>query len=101
MFKRLAIVTATAGLWAAVFAVPAAAQQPPAPAAPQPPQTGRARICDQDIDPPAMLPPAGSGPVVWLIAPCFDAPGGVSLIDPETYLYYIHLMPSRPTQGVW
>jgi len=38
---------------------------------------------------------------VYLIAPCFEAQGGTSLIDYETYLYYIHLKPSQPSQGVW
>src|SRR5262245_18522718 len=109
MFKRLALMTATAGLLAAVFAVPAVAQQPPGQGAVQPPApTERARICDQDVPPlprrpdgTEMLPPAGSGPVVYLIAPCFDAQGGTSLIDPETYLYYIKLKPSRPSQNEW
>src|SRR5215831_7316738 len=107
MFKRLASIAATAALWAVVFASPAAAQQPPpAPAAAQP--TPRARICDQDVPPlprrpdgSEMLPPDGSGPVVYLIAPCFEAQGGTSLIDYETYLYYIQLKPSQPSQGIW
>jgi outer membrane protein insertion porin family len=101
MFKRPVIVAATVALSAAVFAVSAAAQpqQPPAPVAAQP--TPRARICDQDVTPPASLPPDGSGPVVWLIAPCFEAQGGTSLIDYETYLYYIQLKPSQPSQGLW
>jgi len=99
MFKRPVIVAATVALSAAVFAVSAAAQpqQPPAAAAVQP----RPRICDTDVAPPASLPPDGSGPVVWLIAPCFEAQGGTSLIDYETYLYYIQLKPSQPSQGIW
>jgi outer membrane protein insertion porin family len=60
-----------------------------------------ATICGQQIPPPAQLPPANSGPVVWLIAPCFEAQGGTSLIDVQTYLYYIQLKPSAPSQGVW
>jgi outer membrane protein insertion porin family len=97
MLKRLALLAGSVVLWTTGSASPALAQQAPA----QPAQTGRARICDQDVDPPAALPPAGSGPVVYLIAPCFDAQGGTSLIDYETYLYYIHLKPTRPSQGEW
>jgi hypothetical protein len=100
MFKRLGSVAAPVALWAVVFAAPAAAQQPPAAGSvPQP--SDRVRFCDQDVPPPAALPPAGSGPVVYLYGPCFDAQGGVSVIDPETYLYYIKLKPSVPSQGQW
>ena len=50
---------------------------------------------------PRALPPAGSGPVVYLIAPCFEAQGNVSLIDYQTYMFYIQTKPSAPSQGVW
>ena len=49
----------------------------------------------------AVPAPAGSGPVVYLIAPCFEEQGGASVIDPETYLYYIQLKPSLPSQDKW
>src|SRR5499427_8977343 len=97
MLKRLAIVAATAALWASAL-VPASAQ-PPAPGAPQP--TQRARVCDTDVTQPANQPPDGSGPVVYQIALCFEAQGGTSLIDYETYLYYIQLKPSQPSQNIW
>src|SRR5499427_2565888 len=97
MLKRLAIVAATAALWASAL-VPASAQ-PPAPGAPQP--TQRARVCDTDVTQPANQPPDGSAPVVFQIALCFEAQGGTSLVDYETYLYYIHLKPSQPSQGNW
>ena len=32
---------------------------------------------------------------------CFPEQGGVSVIDAETYLYYIHTQTSRPSAGVW
>ncbi len=35
------------------------------------------------------------------IGPCFEAQGGASVIEPETYLYYIQLKPSQPSQGNW
>src|SRR5579885_3489918 len=67
-----------------------AAQQPPAPAdASGNPTT----ICGQPIPPPSTLPPAGSGPVIYLIAPCWEAQGNVTLVEPATYLYYINLKP--------
>src|SRR5205085_1120700 len=86
-------------LWAA----PVLAQQQPAPTPvlPAPPVSTSTRICGQDVPPPAALPPAGSGPVLYLYAPCFEEQGGASVIDPETYLYYIQLKPSRPSQGEW
>ena len=51
----------------------------------------------------ANCPPAGSGPVLWLIAPCFAAQGNVSNVDVQTYLEYIQLKQkrSRPAEGIW
>ncbi|MBI3046671.1 MAG: outer membrane protein assembly factor BamA [Acidobacteria bacterium] len=70
------------------------------PAAPQAPG-GRPTICGVPVGPPATLPPADSGPVVYLLAPCFSAQGNVSTVEPQTYLYYIQLRPSQPSQNVW
>src|SRR5262245_9186307 len=66
---------------------------------PGPPAT----ICSQTVPPPSNLPPANSGPVVWLIAPCFEAQATTSLVDIQTYLYYIQLKDktSRPSEGIW
>jgi len=50
---------------------------------------------------PAAQPPAGSPPVVLFIAPCFEAQGNQSVIEPQTYLYYIQLKQSQPSQGIW
>ena len=33
--------------------------------------------------------------------PCFEAQGNTSLVDIQTYLYYIQLKASRPSEGVW
>ena len=78
----------------------AAAQQPaaPAPAAPQLPSV---TVCGQQAPPPRAIPPDGSVPIVLFIAPCFEAQGGTSLIEPQTYLFYIQLKQSRPSEGVW
>ena len=82
----------------AVMAAPASlrAQQPAQPAAPLPAVT----VCGQQRQPLAE-PPDGSSPVVLYIAPCFSAQGGTPLVDIETYLYYIQLKVSLPSQGVW
>jgi outer membrane protein insertion porin family len=77
-------------------AVPVRAQQPPAETPPNP-----TTICGLPIPPPAALPPDNSGPVVFQIVPCFEAQGNLPLIDPATYLYYIQLQSSRPSQGIW
>jgi outer membrane protein insertion porin family len=60
-----------------------------------------ATICGLQIPPPRALPPADSGPVIYQIVPCFEAQGNQTLVEPATYLYYIHLQPSRPSEGVW
>ena len=80
---------------APLASVTAAAQQPAAT-----PPLPAATVCGQQARPTAQ-PPAGSGPVILYIAPCFAAQGGTSLIDPETYVYYIQLKTSQPSQGVW
>ena len=72
-----------------------AAQNQEAPALPP------IRFCGQDAAAPRAQPPAGSGPVVLAYGPCFEAQGGSSVIEPQTYLYYIQLKQSRPSEGVW
>ena len=73
------VVTRTALALAASAVAAAAAAQPPAP----PPAPGQAQpgeelptvtVCGQQARP-AAQPPAGSGPVVLFIAPCFEAQG--------------------------
>jgi outer membrane protein insertion porin family len=72
-------------------AVPAAAQTPaaapPAAQAPAAPQ-------------PIRLPPEGSGPVVRFIELRFE-PVNESLIESQTYLYYIQTQPPRSGDGFW
>ncbi len=57
-------------------------------------------VCGQQTVPLAQ-PPDGSGPVVLYIAPCFEAQGNASVIESQTYLYYIHLKSSTPSRGEW
>src|SRR5262245_45094322 len=81
---------------AAAAQPPAAPAQTPAPDQPLPSVT----VCGQQPRP-AAQPPAGSGPVVLFIAPCFEAQGNASVIEPATYLYYIQVKASVPSRGVW
>src|SRR5687768_2978076 len=51
--------------------------------------------------PPAVtLPPADSGPLVRFLELRFE-PVNESLIEPQTYLYYIQTQASRGSDGVW
>ncbi len=104
-------------LLAALWATPVFAQAPvaPAPIAPVAPATaqkpatlgpnGVLSLCNgaYPIGPPASLPPAGSGPVVYNIVICFPKQGNVSLVEPQTYLYYMQStdLVSLPSQNVW
>jgi outer membrane protein insertion porin family len=76
-----------------LIAAPVAAQD-------QPVQLPSVTICGQTQAPRAQ-PPAGSAPVILFIAPCFEAQGNQSVIEPQTYLYYIQLKASIPSQGQW
>jgi outer membrane protein insertion porin family len=93
MLKRSHVCAAVASL---ALAAPAVAQQP-APAVALPPAT----VCGQQA--PLAQPPAGSGPIVLYVAPCFAAQGGTPLVDNQTYLYYMQAAQkiSMPSQGVW
>jgi outer membrane protein insertion porin family len=64
-------------------------------------QEATPQLCGQPVPPPARLPSADSGPIVYALGLCFEAQGNVSAVDPETYLFYIRLRPSQPSQDVW
>jgi outer membrane protein insertion porin family len=98
---RIFSVLAAFGAWMTLApGTTAFAQQAPAPA---PPPGGPITVCGVTVPPPATLPPAGSGPILWQIAPCLASQGNVSLVDMQTYLYYIQLQQqtSRPSQNIW
>jgi len=57
--------------------------------------------CGNQVATPAALPPAGSPPFIWILEPCFDKQGGFSTIESETYMYYIKLQSSLPSQGIF
>src|SRR5258708_10889663 len=80
----------------------APAAQPPA-AKPAPVPQGAQTVCSLPVPEPAKLPPAGSGPVVYLVVPCFQKQGGVSAVEPNTYLYYLEMKNhvSIPSSNRW
>jgi outer membrane protein insertion porin family len=102
----------------ALWAAPVLAQAPVAPAPIAPTavdpatlkpsaltQKGTLAVCNgfQEVPPPSALPPAGSGPVVYTAVLCFPKQGNASLIDAQTYLYYMQSpdLVSLPSQNVW
>jgi hypothetical protein len=81
-------------------------QKPPeVPAPAQSQASGQAApvtVCGLPVPPPVALPPAGSPPVVYLVMPaCFPTQGNVSVIESDTYRYYVQLQPSKPSAGTW
>jgi outer membrane protein insertion porin family len=50
---------------------------------------------------PVRLPPPDSPPLLRYIELRFPTQGNVSVIDPQTYQYYIQTKPSRSSDGVW
>src|SRR6476469_7074412 len=58
-------------------------------------------ICGTDVPRPRTLPSAGSSPVIYMIAPCFQDQGGRSSVEPVDYLKDIHLRPSQPSDNRW
>ena len=79
---------------------PAPAPAPRRPAAPAAPARA-ATVCGQPIPPRARSRRRAPARSSSSIAPCFEAQGNASVIEPQTYLYYIQLKASRPSQGVW
>ena len=58
-------------------------------------------LCGTPVAPPSNLPPTDLGPVIYTLELCFPRQGNVSMIEAQTYLYYISLLPSRPSQNDW
>ena len=69
---------------------------------PAPAQTGQT-VCGQPVPAPRTLPPAGSGPVVYQVVPCFEKQGGFPVVEANTYLYYIEMKSrlSNSQTGKW
>ena len=81
-----------------------AAAQAPA-SQPKPAPTGTLPLCGgiYQIGAPSRLPPAGSGPVVYQVGPCFEKQGGSPVVDANTYLYYMEVKNhvSVPSANRW
>jgi outer membrane protein insertion porin family len=85
---------------AATAAQPFVAGQVPAAAAPpvtsQPLQLP-GTVCGLEIPPPQdengtpAPPPAGTAPVLYALTTCFAAQGGVAVVEPATYVFYMEL----------
>ena len=56
-----------------------------------------------NIGPPAKLPPASVGAIVYYVVACFEKQGGYSVVDPQTYLYYMEAarQASDPAADKW
>src|SRR5262245_49793470 len=80
-------------------AIDAAAAGPSAPAAA--PTTTNPTLCGQPVPQPVNQPPTDMGPVLFVVSLCFEKQGGTSVVDPQTYLYYIQTQPSLPSQNIW
>src|SRR5689334_9433012 len=59
------------------------------------------RLCNLPVPKHATNPPDGSAPVVLAYLLCFEKQGGLSMIEPQTYLYHIKLRPSEPSLNKW
>jgi outer membrane protein insertion porin family len=75
------------------------AQEPAAASTALPPGAIAKTACGTPVAAPAALPPAGSPPFIWQLELCFDRQGNTSNVDGETYLYWIKLSQSLPSQG--
>jgi outer membrane protein insertion porin family len=101
------LVTALAGLalGIGITVSPATAQQlaaAPAAAAQEPALTAITTTpCGNQAAAPRALPPAGSAPFIWILEPCFPRQGNSSTVESETYMYWIKLRPSTPSQGIF
>jgi outer membrane protein insertion porin family len=92
MLKFLRFLSAAA-LVAVLLSPPVLAQEAPAQPAPVP-------TVPQCPAQPGVVPPAETGPVVCAMELRFH-PVNESLIEPQTYLYYIQAQTSRPSDKVW
>jgi outer membrane protein insertion porin family len=89
-FSRFLLLAA----FAVILSPLAASAQDPAPAPPA------AATVSQCPAPQGVTPPPDSGPVVCVMELRFH-PLNESLIEPQTYLYYIQTQSSRPSDKVW
>jgi outer membrane protein insertion porin family len=88
--------------WLAIFMLACGARDLHAQTAPaSTPASNPMTVCGLPIPAPSKLPPAGSPPMVYVLIPCFQKQGGSSVVEPQTYLYYMQTKRSLPSQDVW
>ena len=78
-----------------------AGQAPSAPAQPQSAEPAPPQSAEPAPPQPVRQPPEGSPPLVRYVQIAFPNQGDVSLIEPQTYLFYIQTRPSRASDGSW
>jgi outer membrane protein insertion porin family len=105
--RSLSVLLTVAALTAG-FPVAAAQEPAPAPggaveqlAAPPAAPAGPVQTPGVSPEPVRRLPPPDSPPLVRFIEIAFPTQGNVSVIEPQTYQYYIHTRPSRSSDGTW
>ena len=54
-----------------------------------------ATVCGLEVPAPINAPPAGTPTVVYALVLCFEKQGGTSVIEPQTYQYYMELQNQR------
>jgi len=77
----------------------AVAAPPPPPAQERALTTITTTPCGTPLPAPAALPPSNSTPFVWQLEVCFPRQGNAPVVESETYMYYIKLRGSQPSQG--
>lgn len=65
------------------------------------PQPAQVMVCDMPVPTPASAPQPGAPPAIVALLLCFDRQGGVSSVDPATYLHYVQLKPSEASRNLW
>ena len=62
-----------------------------------------ATVCGLEVPAPVNTPPAGTPTVIYALVLCFEKQGGTSVIEPQTYQYYLELQNrvSIPSQNKW
>ena len=88
-------------LLAAVFSTAASSATAQVPGLPAGLGQTALTACGNPIPAPQALPPEGSGPVVYQLELCFSAQGNISTVEGQTYLFYMEIRPSQPSQGIW
>ena len=93
--------------WAQAPPPPATATQRPPASTPAAQSEGvlqlPATVCGLEVPAPVNTPPAGTPTVIYALVLCFEKQGGTSVIEPQTYQYYLELQNrvSIPSQNKW